>query len=367
MTRLVVKTFAVCAVLVMAACAGPAGNGVDPLGPADLDAAAATIGEVGVGVLDALERDAAVRSLGVPIGLSATSSTASAALESVAPLADVDLPRGEFEHDPTTGDWVPTVPSTDLVYRWSFVDADDEVREAVMRVDWGTTTDVDDGWDTIEVPTDGMSMLLTIDGETGAAFDVELGWYTAPACPDGVLVPTHGRVDGSIGIDATLALNAVGFTLGDTAFVTSGEIVATAGTQAIGVDWDIDIGIDLERGADCFIDDVEVVDGAVAVAVFGTSAGSTTRLALSFGFSDIQAGEFGGLASVAIDNGQLRLNGAMVVSFSGRLDDENENGIPGENLDLVFADGTTMTLEAYVETYLLEPAALVRRAIALLR
>ena len=364
MTRLVVMTSAVCAVLVMAACAGPAGNGVDPLGPTELDAAFTTIGDAGEDVLAALEADAAIRSLGVPFGFAAAPMPPSPPMVLVAPLADVDLPRGVFDYDPMSGDWVLAQASTDLVYRWSFVDADDEVRAAVMRVDWGTTTEVDDDWgDTLEVPTDDMSMLLTIDGETGAAFDVELGWYTAQACPDGVLVPTRGLIDGSIGIDATLAMNAVGFTLSNDAFDTSGEIVATASSKAIGIDWDIGLGIDLTR-IDCFIDDVQLIDGSVSVAVFGTDAGTTTRLALSFGFSDIVMDE---AFSVAISNGQLRLNNTSIVTFAGTLDDANEDGVLGDNLNLTFADGTTMTLEAYLETYVIEAAAMVRRAVSLLR
>lgn len=61
------------------------------------------------------------------------------------------------------------------------------------------------------------------------------------------------------------------------------------------------------------------------------------------------------------------LRSAILVTFAGPLDDANDDGVPGDALNLTFADGTTMTLEAYLETYVVETAALVRRALSLLR
>jgi len=363
MTRFIVMALVLGAVLLVAGCAGPA---VDPLGPSDLDTAVSAIGDVGETVALALETDAALQAMAVPCGWFAPLPLPLAATPSLV-IVHEPLHRGIYECNPITFEWDYVGPSGNLEYRWSFVDASDDVRNAILVIDWGTTDDVGDGeGGTVEVPTDDMSVTLTIDGAAGGQFDIELDWFADDACPAGVMSPTSGLIDGSIGFDATLALNSVGFTLADDAFDTSGEIVATAGSNAIGVDWDIGIGIDLTR-IDCYIDDVEVIDGSVAVAVFGSSAGTTTRLALSFGFSDIETGEYGELESVAISGGHLRLNNASVVTFAGTLDDANENGVPGDNLNLTFADGTQMTLEAYLETYVVETAALVRRALSLLR
>jgi hypothetical protein len=364
MTRSFVMALFLGAVLLVAGCTGPV---VDPLGPSDLDAAVSAIGDAGETVALALESDAALLAMAVPCGWFTSLPLPLAAAPSVV-IVHEPLPRGIYECNQMTYEWDYVGPSGNLEYRWSFLDASDALRNAILVVDWGTTDDVGDGvGGTVEVPTDDMSVTLTIDGAAGGQFDIELSWYADDACPAGVMSPTGGLIDGSIGIDATLALNEVGFTLTDDAFDTSGEIVATAGANAIGIDWDIGVGIDLTRGPDCFIDDVEAIDGSVAVAVFATDAGTTTRLALSFGFADIVTGEFGGLESVAISAGQLRLNGTPVVTFAGLLNDANENGIPGDVLNLTFADGTTMTLEAYLEEYVIETAAIVRRALSLLR
>ncbi len=363
MTRFVVMALFLGAVLLVAGCAGPV---VDPLGPSDLDAAVSSIGDVGETVALALETDAALQAMAVPCGWFTSLPVPLAATPSIV-IVHEPLRRGIYECNQTTFEWDYVGPSGNLEYRWSFLDASDDPRDAKLVIDWGTTDDVGDGvGGTVEVPTDDMSVTLTIDDAAGGQFDIELDWYSDDACPAGVMSPTSGLIDGSIGIDATLALNDVGFALTEAAFDTSGEIVATAGSNAIGIDWDVGIGIDLTR-IDCFIDQVEVIDGSVAVAVFGTDAGTTTRLALSFGFSDIETGDYGELESVAISDGQLRLNGTPVVTFAGPLDDANENGIPGDALNLTFADGTTMTLEAYLETYVIETAAMVRRALSLLR
>lgn len=360
MTRFSFLTLVLGAVLLVAGCNGPA---ADHLGPTELDAAVSGIGGIGEDVALALDADAAFRATVVPCGLFTALPMPLGATPSVV-IGYEPLERGIYQCNTTTFEWDYVGPSTDLEYRWTFLDADDDERDAVLTVDWGTTKDVDEGsGGIVEVPTDDMTITLTVDAASGGAFDVEFGWYTAPACPAGVLVPTRGLIDGSIGIDATLAMNAVGFALSDDAFDTSGEIVATAGSKAIGIDWNIGLGIDLTR-IDCFMDDVELIDGSVAVAVFGTDAGTTTRLALSFGFSDIVMDE---AFSVAISNGQLRLNNTSIVTFAGTLDDENEDGVPGDNLNLTFADGTTMTLETYLETYVMEAAAMVRRALSLLR
>ena len=366
MTRHVVLTFVAGVALLVAGCAGPTADR-DPLGPSDLDAAVAGIVDVGEDLTVALgDEPAMIGMLSVPWSFqTVVSEPPPLAVERT---ADQDLPRGILAFDTDTSTWVEVGVSLDLEFHWSFVDADGAPRDAHLVIDWGMTEDVGDGMGgTTEVPTDGVSVALTIDDDPAGAFDVAVDWYAAPTCPDGVLVPTSGLVDGSIGVDATIALNAVGFTLADDAFDTSGEIVATAGSNAIGVDWNVGLGIDLTRGTDCFVEDVDVIDGSVAVSVFGTSAGTTTRLALGFGFSDIQTGEYDEPVSVAISGGQLRLNGTLVVAFAGRLDDANANGIPGDALTLTFADGTTMTLEAYLETYVEEITATVGRALALLR
>jgi hypothetical protein len=53
--------------------------------------------------------------------------------------------------------------------------------------------------------------------------------------------------------------------------------------------------------------------------------------------------------------GHTDINEERTVDFAGRLDDENEDGVPGDNVLLTFADGTT-TLEAFLHEQLLQVA-----------
>jgi len=47
------------------------------------------------------------------------------------------------------------------------------------------------------------------------------------------------------------------------------------------------------------------------------------------------------MVSADLSNGYLKVNGEVAFTFEGTLDDENMDGIPGENVTVHFADGDT--------------------------
>ena len=363
----------IAALLMLAACqtADPNGNGngtAPPLGQADFEAAAESIGASGEVVVTDLMSDPVVLAMGsLPPLFSATPAEELVGLAAaIAPLETGALPRGILEFNPDTDTWDEVDSALGLELRWPFLDLDDVERDAVLVIDWGTTATVEDrNGRSIEVPTDDMSVTLTVDGDTVAAFDAGISWYAGPGCPDGVAEPTSVRVDGSMGAVATISLNDVSITLLDTSLATSGEIVAASGDESIGVAWNVTINCSIVR-VDCFIDDIEEVDsGSVSVTLFGESAGSRTSVGLNVDFDTIVLDpEDGELVSVDLD-GSIDINGVSAVTFSGTLDDENENGIPGENLVLVFADGETMTFEALLEEAFHATTSAVSRLLSL--
>lgn len=290
-----------------------------------------------------------------------------AVARSLAPPATQELPRGVLAYDPMTGAWDPGETLDTLEFRWSFLDADETEREAVLAVDWGTTTIVEGQGGTVEVPTDDMSVTLTVDDAAAAAFDVAFTWYAGPGCADGILEPTSVAIDGSMGTDATLSLNGVSLSLTATTLDSSGEIVAAAGGDAVGVDWDVTLDVMVDRRPDCSIEDFAVDGGSVSVTLFSDTAGTRSSLGLNVDFGNIQFDEeSGSLESIDLD-GSLDVDGAPVVSFTGTLDDADGDGIPGENLILTFADGETMTFAAFSQDLVGEAASVVARALSVVR
>ena len=352
----------------------PNGNGEPALGQADLEAAVegftANAEAVGSGFMDddaVLAMEVFVAAMGSFTGVVPPPVAPSLGARALTPSAIQELPRGVLEYDPASEEWDPVEPSDSLAFRWSFLDVDDVERDAVLVIDWGTTTIVEGPGGAVEVPTDDMSVALTVDGAAAAAFDVEVDWYSAASCPDGILEPTRVAIDGYMGTDATLSLNGVSLSLTASALSSSGEIVAAAGTDAVGVEWDVTLDVVVDRRPDCSFEDLSVDGGSVSVTLFSDTAGTRSSLGLNVDFGNIQFDEeYGFLESIDLD-GSLAIDGAPVVSFTGTLDDADDDGIPGENLILTFADGETMTFAAFSQELVGEAASAVARALSVVR
>jgi len=123
----------------------------------------------------------------------------------------------------------------------------------------------------------------------------------------------------------------------------------------------------LARGSDCFVDTFEPENGAVDVLLFSEQAGITSSFGVDLAFDTIVFDDVTGeLVSVDLD-GDLTVDGAAAVTFSGTLDDDDADGIPGDNLVLVFANGDTTTLEAFIENQLQATTTTAMRVLSLFR
>ena len=366
--------------LFLSACdpAGNGGTGDTAYGEDDLDQAVTSVGSDLEELGAAFEAELGVAALGAFPGSFPTPSEPIVTSDGALSLRFIrtsqagSLPRGIWEWDDGASDWVDAGDSANLVLRWTFVDAASDTHDAAITIDWGATTQVRDEFgDLVEVPT-AMNVTMTVDTTTVADVDAEFDWYTAAACAEGILEPDRVYVDGSFGVDATLDLNAITLEMTpvsatDAQIATSGEIVASADGDRAGLGWDVTLTGPLTRGGDCFIDDFEVESGAVDVLLVSERAGVSSSFGVDLTFDTIVFDDVTGeLVSVDLD-GDLTVDGAAAVSFSGTLDDDDGDEIPGDNLVLVFADGETTTLEAFIESRIEATAATAMRVLSLFR
>jgi len=356
-----------------------AGNGGTAYGADDLDRAVTSVGSDLEELGAAFEGDLGLAALSAfpgefpaAAGMLALGED-SLSLRFVQPSQTTSLPRGIWAWDDTEFLWVETGASDDLVLRWTFMDAASVTRTAAMVVDWGVTTQVRDAaGDLVEAPT-AMNVTMTVDATVVIGdVDAEFDWYSGAACSDGILEPVRVAVDGSFGVDATLVLDALTLQLTpvsatDAELDLSGEVVASADGDRAGVAWDATLTGPLTRGGDCFVDTFEPESGAVDVLLFSERAGVTSSFGFALSFDDIVVDDATG-EPVSVDlDGDLTVDGTAAVTFGGTLDDEDADGIPGDNLVLVFANGDTTTLEAFIESRLQATTATVVRALSLFR
>ncbi len=269
-------------------------------------------------------------------------------------LADFDLPSGEYTFTERDGSatWVMESESDDLTLNWIYdrdlETPDFDAAEASLTFDWDaqspTLEVASPSGESVEVPT-GLNLTLLADGVRAADVDMATTYYQAPGCGDGagILEPTSLTVDGS---GSFLELENVGYSVRESdagdSFVTQGKV--TLVDDGISMDWRLAVNGDLERSQDCFSESLSLGDGSVAVELAGLS-GSTRSVALRFAFDDLDGGD-----SPVLSDGAVVVNGDedRAVTFAGSLNDDNLNGVPGDDLNVTFPDGSSSTLEEII-------------------
>lgn len=268
-------------------------------------------------------------------------------------LADTELPRGVYTYTESDGSegWVFQEASDDLTLNWSY-DADPmtpevEREEASATFDWDAqspTAEVEiPTGETLEVPT-GTTFTMVAGGENVADVDTSLTYYQVPGCgdeADGILEPTSLTVNGS---GSLLSLENVGYTITKD---DTGDIVSTQGRVAltdetVALDWDVSVAGELVR-EDCYTSDFVPESGTVATELSGLP-GETNSVAFGFTFDTVDP-EADVVAEIS--GGSLVVNGnqSRAVTFDGPLGDQDADGLPGDELTIRFADGSSTTLE----------------------
>src|SRR5690606_16170058 len=214
-------------------------------------------------------------------------------------------------------------------------------RDARLLVDWDaaapTVRRTLASGEEVELPT-GATVTMWLDGAVTADLDQSATW---PVNACGTLTePGDLYMNGHVAHGAaTLTVDRVGLS------VNAGDDEATAGGSGglelsvpagrAWVDWDASVALDVTRDeATC-----EVLDAVVRSGRLRVEAGIDTAGGDGSAAGELTGGELG--------DGSLVLDGAVAVTWDGVLDDADEDGVPGENLVLTFAD-RTMTLEEFI-------------------
>lgn len=267
---------------------------------------------------------------------------------------DGALPRGVYQYDAVAEEWAFVAESDDLDLGWTHA--------AVayrLLFDWDATAPTlwveDSLGDEYEVPAGGTATAYQ-GGNVVAAAAFSSGWF-ANQC--GYDEPSAGSLSGhSGGPNALLSLDELALSLTDTASVdvvtARAQVTASVGGDSLSAYFDVTARGELERDADCLIVDFSVASGDLKAGLAVDVDGEQRSLDFVTTFSD-PVYESGMLSGIGL-SGNLRVDGVTAVNFAGALNDANDNGIPGDELLLTFADSATQTLEEF----LLEQVGMLR-------
>ncbi|UCH25864.1 MAG: PKD domain-containing protein [Trueperaceae bacterium] len=282
------------------------------------------------------------------------------------------LPRGDFTWNELTFNWEETAASDDYILNWTTAGESGPVAARAV-LDWNATgpTENVESWidpftetrTLVEVPT-GMSASTTVDGVTAADFDLTAGWFDDAPCTIAIFEPTNLSLSGNIGTDPVLTADvtanledtssfdtiATTGTLGFTGFTGSGSFSWNASTSGLLSRWPTN-----DPYTPCRLMDFTPNSASLTFTLSTTVSGETDSFGLTLDLSTINL-DFG-TASVS---GSLDVNGVTAMSFSGTFDDQDGDGIPGENITLTYAaDSSTETLEAFIEEVVPPPLLII--------
>lgn len=272
-----------------------------------------------------------------------------------APNASGALPRGIYVWDATADAWDARGPSDDLVLHWSFEDGSAVSHDAELNLDWSVTDPTvmvrvgDATQGTQEVPQDALAR-LSVDGAEMGRLAAKVAWQDTPLC-GAILEPATLTLDGYLGDDAhKVAVHDASLALpvASGVFSTAGTVSGVSGTNDVSFDWDLAFSGAVTRDPDtCRITDANVTSGHVGLGV----ASNSHELRIAFDADAPVIDDTGMLTSVDLHEGALTIDGDVAVTFEGTLGDANANGVPGDDLQLTFAGGDSMSLESFVQSH----------------
>lgn len=345
--------------LLLAACSQPA---TSPIAPMNQQEVGKTVSELAFDLtplFNAVENDLGVVALGqfpyspgLPFGAGdevpppPPEEAFSAALRAL--TAILPLPRGVYTYDADTLRWTQAADADVLSLTWPYDPNDGgETALSTLTLDWAAgapTAQVrtPEG-EQVEAPT-SLNVSLVADGVTAADVTVALDYYTADACGGSILEPTRVAVDGS---GTLLTFDNVGYSVreGDgqntpDTVTTQGRVTLAADADALTLGWEVAVDGTLTR-APCFSSSFVPQSGTVATTLDANLGGEARSATFGLEFGEIDETD----GSLTLSGGYLTLDSDAALTFAGRLDDRNGNGVPGEGVGITFADGSSTTLE----------------------
>jgi hypothetical protein len=278
------------------------------------------------------------------------------------------LPRGTYTHNERTGDWDEQPAQTgDLTVNWVY----DGVPGSLI-INWELESDTafvvvaancvngarNCETQVQEVPT-SLSALLLVGGKEAANLTMRASYYDSP-CGYLTYEPASLSVQGAFGQETAVALDA-DFSVTkdsrsslDTA-ASSLLLTAEAGHDHASLHWTWDVSGVIARDEHCLpIGTERIAGGTLSLGVSSTVANEETGLEFYVAATEVEQNEEG-VPNAAQIEGYIDVDGKRAVDFAGSLDDENEDGVPGENVMLTFSD-STITLEAFLREQMMQMA-----------
>lgn len=280
----------------------------------------------------------------------ASSADVSSLIRRITPLSGGTLTYGRWVYNETSGSWDQDNSYTgdDLILVWSFEDASNESHGAQLTADWNyqghDTVDAKDvDGSIVELPTDAYVSLKVDDNEVGHVRG-QFTWYTG-SCGT-IAEPTHVIIDGRFGVSDHLDLDGIELQISATQVIFKGSISASAGGDSGSFSWNLTANGAAVRVTDCFMEEFTTNNGSLNLQSSVTKSGQSESSEFNTNFT-VNYDSTNTPSSLDLSNGYFKLNGQTAFIFSGTLDDSNGNGIPGENVTVTFADGST-TLEELI-------------------
>ncbi|MGQ9753216.1 MAG: hypothetical protein ACUVQD_00875 [Thermaceae bacterium] len=257
------------------------------------------------------------------------------------------LPRGEFScpNDfPDTSNCSPQAQSNNFSISW---------RDGVkLVVNWNSTAWAHWPQDpsqfqeipTQEIPTKAEGSLTKGNQRwAGVTYEARLA---QSSCASGKYVlpwemqSLKGYLGTRYGSGRILQVDEARYDFGSSGFSTEGGVgfLIQGNDQKGRIEWKIQANGQVKRGPCGEIEEFVPQSGRVSISLM------VHQHSARFGFEATEIRDWDRPSSkITIENGYLTIDN-KTVTFKGVLDDSNGNGIPGENLEVRFSDGTK-TLE----------------------
>ncbi len=287
------------------------------------------------------------------------------------------LPREVYSYNDRTAEWEVTPSETgELVINWVYDKTPGslvinwEVESPTVMVHTGVLCTISNQVETceastLEVPT-SMSVLLLLNELPAANLNITALYHEALDCGYFTYEPAGITIEGVFGAETLVELSTdfavtTDVRSGVDTAASSFALKAEAGNDWTTMSWDWDVSGVIARDEFCFPVGAESIIGgnlsfSVASSVSNKASGFDFVVAASEVVQDDE-----GVPTAALLEGFIDVDGERNVDFAGVLDDEDEDGIPGENVVLTFSDSTT-TLDAFLRELLVQSVVQTLRA-----
>ena len=269
------------------------------------------------------------------------------------------LPRGVWNYSEADNNWVKVSDSHDITLNFSVTNDDGSVSAVALVVDWTatqSTINVTAPYAVQEVPR-GPALRWSYDGVPSGRLDANVSWLDNGCGPiyEVKKVDLTGEtystdIDGRITLHAKYHAMDISARADGSNFKAelSGALKARQGDDHGALEFHATGYAHVERGAQCFRGDMQDISGDAGIKLSTHVDGVSDTLTSDLMFDNIVGGD-----SPSIDlDGSVIVNDEHVASYTGSLNDANNDLVLGDDLVVTFDDGEVYTLAELLDEYL---------------